>query len=50
ARGRVDTYLQALRQRQRLHPVDEVLASAVDIVPVRETERIAMQVRARLLP
>ncbi|MCF5951178.1 ELM1/GtrOC1 family putative glycosyltransferase, partial [Xanthomonas perforans] len=50
ARGRVDTYLQALRQRQRLHLVDEVLASAVDIVPVRETERIAMQVRARLLP
>ncbi|KOR47153.1 nucleoside-diphosphate sugar epimerase [Xanthomonas oryzae] len=50
ARGRVATYLQALRQRQRLHLVDKVLASAVDIVPVRETERIAMQVRARLLP
>ncbi|XUP36809.1 ELM1/GtrOC1 family putative glycosyltransferase (plasmid) [Xanthomonas axonopodis pv. vasculorum] len=50
ARGRVGTYLHALRQRQRLHPVTEVLAGAVDIVAVRETERIAMQVRARLLP
>ncbi|AZM73208.1 nucleoside-diphosphate sugar epimerase [Xanthomonas vasicola pv. vasculorum] len=50
ASGRVGTYLQALRQRQRLHPVNEVLAGAVNIVPVRETERIATQVRARLLP
>ncbi|WP_017164323.1 mitochondrial fission ELM1 family protein [Xanthomonas phaseoli] len=49
ARGRVGTYLHALRQRQRLRPADEVLAGAVDILAVRETERIAMQVRARLL-
>ncbi|MCL1521499.1 mitochondrial fission ELM1 family protein [Xanthomonas nasturtii] len=50
ASGRVGSYLHALGQRQRLHPVDEVLAGAVDIVAVRETERIAMQVRSRLLP
>jgi len=49
ARGRVGRYLKTLRQRQRLHPVDAVLGDAVDIVPVRETERIATQVRARLL-
>ncbi|PPU37735.1 mitochondrial fission ELM1 family protein [Xanthomonas sp. CFBP 7912] len=50
ASGRVGSYLQALRQRQRLQAADEVLAPAVDITPVRETERIALQVRARLLP
>lgn len=50
ASGRVGRHVQALRHRQRLRAGDEVLGAAADILPVRETERIALQVRARLSP
>ncbi|WP_022970746.1 mitochondrial fission ELM1 family protein [Xanthomonas maliensis] len=48
ARGRVLSYLQALRQRQRLQAPTEVLGLRADTAPIRETERIALQVHARL--
>ncbi|RJU09097.1 nucleoside-diphosphate sugar epimerase [Xanthomonas campestris] len=48
ARGRVGAYVQALQQRQRLCAADEVLAATAAMTPVRETERIAAQVRMRL--
>ncbi|WP_115552920.1 mitochondrial fission ELM1 family protein [Xanthomonas arboricola] len=48
ANGRVGCHVQALRHRQRLCASDEVLRAAADILPVRETEHIALQVRARL--
>ena len=48
ASGRVGSYLQSLRHRQRLHAVDALLGAETDIAPVRETARIAEQVRARL--
>ncbi|QHG88311.1 MULTISPECIES: mitochondrial fission ELM1 family protein [Xanthomonas] len=48
ASGRVRTYVQALRQRQRLRAADAVLDAGSEILPVRETERIALQVRAHL--
>ncbi|SYZ51153.1 nucleoside-diphosphate sugar epimerase [Xanthomonas arboricola pv. juglandis] len=48
AQGRVRRYLQSLRQARRLCAPDEVLRASVDIAPVRETERIARQVRLRL--
>ncbi|MEB2258315.1 ELM1/GtrOC1 family putative glycosyltransferase [Xanthomonas campestris pv. campestris] len=48
ARGRVGAYVQALQQRQRLCAADEVLATTAAMTPVRETERIAAQVRMRL--
>ncbi|MBB3777953.1 hypothetical protein FHY16_000674 [Xanthomonas campestris] len=48
AQGRVRRYLKSLRQARRLCAPDEVLRASVDIAPVRETERIARQVRLRL--
>ncbi|MFO3705547.1 mitochondrial fission ELM1 family protein [Xanthomonas codiaei] len=50
ANGRVGSYLHTLRDRRRLHDADEVLGAGADIPPVRETARIAEQVRARLSP
>lgn len=47
-RGRPGRFVQALRDRGRIRPFDPALAS-FDAEPLRETARIAQQVRERLI-
>ncbi len=48
AKGRVQRFVQALQARGRLCEIDALLPPAGDLVPLRETERIAEQIRQRL--
>ncbi|MFZ5655539.1 MAG: mitochondrial fission ELM1 family protein [Pseudomonadota bacterium] len=47
-RGRPGRFVQALAARGRIRALDDALA-AFDVVPLRETARVAAQVRARLV-
>ena len=47
-RGRPRRFVHVLRERGRVRPLDEALAP-FDVTPLRETARIAQQVRERLI-
>lgn len=47
ARGRPGRFVQALRERGRIRPLDDALAP-FEAAPLRETTRIASELRARL--
>ena len=49
AHGRVRMFLDSLLQRGRIRAMDAVLAS-FEVEPLRETARVAEEVRARLAP